>query len=37
MSPKLSAQDFVAKWRKVDLAERSAVQHFLNLCALVGP
>jgi hypothetical protein len=33
----MTAQDFVAKWRRVDLAERSAVQqHFLDLCALVG-
>ena len=33
----MTAQDFVAKWRRVDLSERSAVQqHFLDLCALVG-
>jgi hypothetical protein len=34
-----TAQDFVAKWRRVDLSERSAArreQHFLDLCALVG-
>ena len=37
MLPKLSPHDFVAKWRKVELSERSAVQqHFLDLCALVG-
>jgi hypothetical protein len=28
---------FIAKWRRVDLTERSASQqHFLDLCALVG-
>jgi type II restriction/modification system DNA methylase subunit YeeA len=33
----LTPQDFVAKWRRADLSERSAVQqHFLDLCALVG-
>lgn len=35
----LTPQDFVAKWRRVDLSERSAArreQHFLDLCALVG-
>src|SRR5258706_8273991 len=33
----MTTQDFVAKWRRVDLSERSAVQqHFLDLCALVG-
>jgi type II restriction/modification system DNA methylase subunit YeeA len=33
----LTAQDFVTKWRKTDLSERSAVQqHFLDLCRLVG-
>jgi hypothetical protein len=37
MLPKLTAQDFVAKWRKVELAERGMVQeHFLDLCRLVG-
>jgi hypothetical protein len=37
MLPNLTAQQFVAKWRKVDLSERSAVQqHVLDLCALVG-
>jgi hypothetical protein len=37
MSSSFSAQDFVAKWRKTDLSERSAVQqHFLDLCRLVG-
>jgi hypothetical protein len=33
----LSAQGFVAKWRRVDLSERSMVQqHFLDLYRLVG-
>jgi hypothetical protein len=37
MLPNLSAQDFVAKWRRVELSERSMVQqHFLDLCRLVG-
>src|SRR5438552_12528468 len=37
LAPTLSAQDFVAKWRKTDLSERSAVQqHFIDLCRLVG-
>jgi hypothetical protein len=37
LAPTLSAQDFVAKWRKTDLSERNAVQqHFLDLCRLVG-
>jgi hypothetical protein len=30
-------QEFLAKWRKVDLTERSAAhQHFFDLCELVG-
>ncbi|MDQ5827414.1 MAG: class I SAM-dependent DNA methyltransferase, partial [Chloroflexota bacterium] len=33
---KLTASDFVAKWRKVELTERSASQqHFLDLCEVV--
>jgi hypothetical protein len=37
MLPTLSPQEFVAKWRKVELAERSASQsHFNGLCRLVG-
>jgi type II restriction/modification system DNA methylase subunit YeeA len=35
--PSLSPQEFVAKWRKVELKERSAAQsHFNDLCRLVG-
>jgi hypothetical protein len=37
MLPSLSPQEFVAKWRKVELKERSASQsHFNNLCRLAG-
>ena len=37
MLPTLSPQEFVAKWRKVELKERSAAQsHFNDLCRLVG-
>src|ERR1035437_1456072 len=33
----MTAQDFIAKWSKVDLTERQASQpHFLDLCELVG-
>jgi len=33
----MTAQEFIAKWSKVDLTERSAAQpHFLDLCELVG-
>jgi len=33
----LTVTEFIAKWRRVDLTERSASQqHFLDLCALVG-
>lgn len=33
----MTVAEFIAKWRKVDLKERSAAQeHFLDLCALVG-
>jgi len=37
MLPTLSPQEFVAKWRKATLKERSAAQeHFIDLCHLVG-
>jgi len=33
----MTAEDFIAKWSKVELTERSAAQsHFLDLCELVG-
>ena len=33
----MNAPEFIAKWSKVDLTERSAAQqHFLDLCELVG-
>ncbi len=33
----MNAAEFIAKWRKVDLKERSAAQeHFLDLCGMVG-
>ena len=33
----MTPQEFVSKWRRTALSERSAVQqHFLDLCALVG-
>lgn len=33
----MNPHDFVTKWRRADLSERSAVQqHFLDICALVG-
>lgn len=33
----MTSQEFVAKWRNVDLKERAAAQeHFLDLCRLVG-
>ena len=32
----LNVAEFIAKWRKVELKERSAAQeHFLNLCSLL--
>ena len=32
----MNVAEFVAKWRKVELKERSAAQeHFLNLCSLL--
>jgi type II restriction/modification system DNA methylase subunit YeeA len=37
MLPTLSPQEFVAKWSKTTLKERSAAQeHFLDLCHVVG-
>ena len=37
MLPTLSPQEFVDKWRKATLKERSAAQeHFIDLCRLVG-
>ena len=37
MLPTFSPQEFVAKWRKATLKERSAAQeHFIDLCHLVG-
>ena len=33
----MTAQEFIAKWSKVDLTERATAQpHFLDLCELVG-
>lgn len=33
----MNAPEFIAKWQKVELTERSASQqHFLDLCALLG-
>ena len=33
----MNVADFIAKWRKTELTERSAAQqHFLDLCELVG-
>jgi hypothetical protein len=33
----MTPQEFIAKWKKVDLSERSAAQqHFLDLCDLLG-
>jgi hypothetical protein len=33
----MNVQDFISKWRKVELTERSASQqHFLDLCEVVG-
>ncbi|MCL4296531.1 MAG: class I SAM-dependent DNA methyltransferase [Anaerolineae bacterium] len=37
MSAKLSPQEFVDKWQKANVKERSAVQeHFIDLCRLIG-
>jgi len=36
-SPPMNAAEFIAKWKRVELKERSAAQeHFLDLCHLVG-
>ncbi|HQU34495.1 MAG TPA: N-6 DNA methylase, partial [Thermoanaerobaculaceae bacterium] len=33
----VNAQEFISKWRRVELGERQAAQqHFLDLCALLG-
>ena len=33
----MNAQEFISKWRRVELGERQAAQqHFLDLCALLG-
>ncbi len=33
----MTARDFIAKWRQVELKERSAAQeHFIDLCRLIG-
>ena len=33
----MNAAEFIAKWRKVELKERSAAQeHFLDLCRMLG-
>lgn len=35
--PRMTAAEFIAKWSKAELKERSAAQeHFLDLCALFG-
>jgi hypothetical protein len=35
--PPMTPQEFVAKWQRANLSERSAYQqHFLDLCALLG-
>ncbi len=37
MANTITPQDFVAKWRRADVKERSAYQeHFIDLCHLVG-
>jgi hypothetical protein len=37
MSDAFSVNDFISKWRAVELKERSAAQeHFLDLCRLLG-
>lgn len=34
----MTIHEFIAKWQRTDLKERSAAQeHFLDLCHLVGP
>lgn len=33
----MTPQDFIAKWQRANLSERSAAQqHFLDLCELLG-
>ncbi len=33
----MTPQEFIAKWQKANLSERSACQqHFLDLCELLG-
>ena len=33
----MTPQEFIARWKRADLSERSACQqHFLNLCKLLG-
>lgn len=37
MPPSITPQEFVAKWRRIELKERSVYQsHFIEICALVG-
>ena len=37
MSDAMTPHAFIAKWRRVNLTERSAAQqHFLDLCELLG-
>jgi hypothetical protein len=37
MSGTFTVNDFIRKWRAVELKERSAAQeHFLDLCRLLG-
>jgi hypothetical protein len=33
----MTIAEFIAKWRKVDLKERSAAhEHFIDLCSVLG-
>src|SRR5712664_2850965 len=35
--PRMTPQQFIAKWKRASLSERSAAQqHFLDLCELLG-
>ena len=35
--PLMTPQDFITKWQRANLSERSAAQqHFLDLCELLG-
>jgi len=37
MANNMTPQEFIAKWKKAQLSERSAAQqHFLDLCELLG-